>query len=127
MVDEACRRPVFYCCLMHEVGIARNVIEAATAAVPTGGTLTGVTVEIGPLSAVVADSLRFGFEVASQGTPAQNAELVIVEVPLVVHCSTCGDLETADPDLLRCPQCGADATVVSGNETLVTAVRYDEG
>ena len=117
---------MLYCWLMHEVGIARNVIEAAAAAVPDGGTLTGVTVEIGPLSAVVADSLRFGFEIASQGTPAQNAELVIVEVPLVVRCPACGDLESPNPDLLRCPRCGGDATVVSGDETRVTAVRYDE-
>jgi len=112
---------------MHEVGIARNVIEAALAAVPEGGVLTGVTVSIGPLSAVVADSLRFGFEVASADTPARDAELVIVETPLVVHCDTCDeDLESDDPTMLRCPQCGGDVTVVSGSETLVTAVRYDE-
>ncbi len=112
---------------MHEVGIARNIIEAALRAVPDGGTLTGVTVSIGPLSPVVADSLRFGFEVASADTPAAGTELEIVEVPLVVHCDTCGeDLEAADPTLLACPRCAGPITVVSGNETLITAVRYDE-
>jgi hydrogenase nickel incorporation protein HypA/HybF len=112
---------------MHEVGIARNVIEAAQAAVPEGGTLTGVTVSIGPLSAVVADSLRFGFEVASKGTASEGVELEILQTPLVVHCDACGDdLESPDPTVLRCPQCGGDVTVISGDETLVTGVRYDE-
>ncbi|MEN8113654.1 MAG: hydrogenase maturation nickel metallochaperone HypA [Actinomycetota bacterium] len=113
---------------MHEVGIARNVIDAALAAVPESGTLTGVTVSIGPLSAVVADSLQFGFEIASKDTPAEHAELEVVEVPLVVHCDSCStDPAVEDPTLLRCPVCNGAVTVVSGNETLVTSVRYDEG
>jgi hydrogenase nickel incorporation protein HypA/HybF len=112
---------------MHEVGIARNVIQAALEAVPDGGTLTGVTVSIGPFSAVVADSLRFGFEIASQGGPAEGVELDIVETPLVVRCDACdADLPVDDPTLLRCPRCGGTVTIVSGDETLVTAVRYDE-
>ncbi len=112
---------------MHEVGIARNVIEAALGVVPEGGTLTGVTVSIGPLSAVVADSLRFGFEVASKDTPAEGVDLEIVETPLIVHCDACGeDHEIEDAALLGCPDCGGGATVVSGGETAVTSVRYDE-
>lgn len=112
---------------MHEVGIARNVIDAALAAVPEDGTLVGVTVSIGPLSAVVADSLQFGFDIASQGTAAEGAKLEIVEVPLVVNCGACdAELSVHDPALLRCPRCNAEVTVVSGNETLVTSVRYDE-
>jgi hydrogenase nickel incorporation protein HypA/HybF len=112
---------------MHEIGIARNVIEAALNAVPSGGSLTGVTVSIGPLSPVVADSLRFGFEVASPGTPAEGTTLEIIDVPLVVHCDSCDDdLESDDAALLRCPRCGGSVTVVSGNETLVTSVRYEE-
>jgi hydrogenase nickel incorporation protein HypA/HybF len=112
---------------MHEVGIARNVIDAAVAAVPDGGTLSGVTVSVGPMSGVVPDSLRFGFEVASAGTPAEGAELEIVEVPLVTHCNACGaESETDDVAVLRCPQCTGTVTVVSGNEILVTSVRYTE-
>ncbi len=112
---------------MHEVGIARSVIDAAVDAVPEGGTLSGVTVTIGPMSGVVADSLQFGFEVASKGTPAEGAELEIVEVPLIVHCDTCdADSEIDDVAVLRCPECAGTVTVVSGNETLVTSVRYAE-
>ena len=112
---------------MHEVGIARSVIDAALAAVPEGGTLSGVTVSVGPMSGVVADSLRFGFEVASTGTPAEDAELEIVEVPLVTRCDACGtDSETDDVAVLRCPECAGTVTVVSGNEVLVTSVRYAE-
>ncbi len=113
--------------LMHEVGIARSVIDAAIAAVPEGGTLSGVTVSIGPMSGVVADSLQFGFEVASKDTPAEGADLEIVEVPLELLCSACeSNFETEDAAILRCPTCGGPADVISGNATLVTAVRYSE-
>jgi hydrogenase nickel incorporation protein HypA/HybF len=112
---------------MHEVGIARSVIDAALEAVPEGGTLSGVTVTIGPMSGVVADSLQFGFEVASKATPAEGSDLEIVEVPLVVHCDACdADFESDDPAVLRCPQCAGVATIVSGNDVLVTSVRYAE-
>lgn len=112
---------------MHEVGIARSVIDAALAAVPDGATLSGVTVAIGPMSGVVADSLQFGFEVASVGTEAEGTELEIVEVPLTLHCDACdADFETDEVAVLRCPQCGGNARVIAGNETLVTAVRYSE-
>ena len=112
---------------MHEVGIARSVIDAAIEAVPEGGILSGITVTLGPMSGVVADSLQFGFEVASKGTPAEGADLQIVEVPLVIHCDACdADHEITDVAVLRCPTCEGAVTVVSGNETLVTSVRYAE-
>lgn len=112
---------------MHEVGIARSVIDAALAAVPEGATLSGVTVTIGPMSGVVADSLQFGFEVASKGTEAEGTELEIVEVPLKLHCEACdADFETDEAAVLRCPRCAGNAQVIAGNETLVTAVRYSE-
>jgi hydrogenase nickel incorporation protein HypA/HybF len=113
---------------MHEVGIARSIIDSALDAVPEGGTLTGVTVSVGPLSAVSADALRFGFEVASKETPAEQATLEVLEVPLVVRCESCGtDSTIEEPTLLRCPVCDGDVTVVSGHETLMTSIRYDDG
>jgi Zn finger protein HypA/HybF involved in hydrogenase expression len=36
------------------------------------------------------------------------------------------DSETDDIAVLRCPECAGMVTVVSGNETLVTSVRYAE-
>lgn len=112
---------------MHEVGIARSVIDAAISALPAGATLSGVTVAIGPMSGVVADSLQFGFEVASKGTTAEGAELEIVEVPLELRCPTCEiDFEVEDVALVRCPLCDGPADILSGNATLVTSVRYSE-
>ena len=91
---------------------------------PTVLTLGWISMMI--LGVLVALS-QFGFEVASKGTPAEDAELEIVEVPLVVHCDICDtDSETGDSALLRCPKCAGQVTVVSGNETLVTSVRYAE-
>ena len=54
-------------------------------------------------------------------------ELEIVEVPLVTRCNACGtESETDDVAVLRCPECAGTVAVVSGNEVLVTSVRYAE-
>lgn len=63
---------------MHELSITRNVV-AIVSERAVGQRVTRVRLEIGRLSAVVPDSIRFCFEICAQGTPLEGAELEIVE------------------------------------------------
>jgi len=49
---------------VHELAIAQGVIDTVTQRLP-GATITGVCLEIGALSGVVADSLLFCFDLAT--------------------------------------------------------------
>ena len=63
---------------MHELSITRNVV-AIVSERAVGQRVTRVRLEIGRLSAVVPDSIRFCFDICAQGTPLEGAELEIVE------------------------------------------------
>jgi hydrogenase nickel incorporation protein HypA/HybF len=63
---------------VHELSITRNVV-AIVSERAEGQRVTRVRLEIGRLSAVVPDSIRFCFDICAQGTPLAGAELEIVE------------------------------------------------
>ena len=63
---------------MHELSITRNVVAIVTERAQ-GQRVTRVRLEIGRLSAVVPDSIRFCFDICAQGTPLEGAELEIIE------------------------------------------------
>lgn len=65
---------------MHELAIVEGVIDTVTERLPEAK-ITCVRLEIGALSGVVADALRFSFELATEGTSLQGADLEITEVP----------------------------------------------
>jgi hydrogenase nickel incorporation protein HypA/HybF len=66
--------------IVHEFGIANEAIEICVGA-SGDARITRVVLEIGKLSAVLPDAVRFCFDAASEGTVAQGAELEIIEVP----------------------------------------------
>ena len=57
---------------MHELAIAEGVVDTVTQRLP-GARITSVHLEIGALSGVVADSIRFCFDLATEGTSTARA------------------------------------------------------
>jgi len=111
---------------MHEMGIAMQIIEIATASIPDdmqGAKVARVNLKVGKLSAVVPDSLRFCFEIAAQNTPLGEAELNIEEVPVVIHCGDCNTRWTIDEPIFTCRKCNSGAIkVVSGRELDIDSI-----
>jgi hydrogenase nickel incorporation protein HypA/HybF len=107
---------------MHELAIAESVVEAVTGRLP-GTRITCVHLEIGALSGVVAGSLRFCFELATEGTSLAGASLEITEQPGRCHCRTCGRDFCPDDSLLLCPCGSADAEVLAGQDLKIASVR----
>ncbi len=114
---------------MHELGIARSLIDVALTAMAERGTgrpATALQVEIGRFTSVVPDSLRFYFEILARDTLLEEAELRISSIPLRTRCRTCS-LES-EPDLpsLLCSRCGGRAEIVSGRELRLVSVDVPE-
>lgn len=74
---------------MHELGITRNVVAICSERA-AGNRVLRVTLEIGTLSAVMPDALRFCFDVCAKGTPLEGALLDVVEIPGRARCEDCG-------------------------------------
>jgi hydrogenase nickel incorporation protein HypA/HybF len=114
---------------MHELSICESLIEIALAAMKEQGVsrhAASLTVEIGRLTAVVPDSLRFYFGILSQGTPLQSAELRIKSVVLRTRCRSC--LLETEPDFptLACFQCGTPVEILSGRELRLVSIDVPE-
>ena len=73
---------------MHEYGITESVVTAVTERMP-GVPIACVRLEIGSLSGVSADSVRFYFGPASEGTSLEGARLEISEVAARCRCDSC--------------------------------------
>ncbi len=111
---------------MHELSIAMSMIEMATekAADMGGAKVYALHLKLGQLSGVVKDALLFSWDAACEGTPLAGSQLVIEDVPVVVHCSVCRAERTL-PSIQNffCPVCNASATeIVKGKELEVTAM-----
>lgn len=74
---------------MHEMSITRNIV-AIVSEHARDRKVTRVRLEIGTLSAVIPEAVRFCFDVVSKGTVLENAMLEIVEIPGRARCRACG-------------------------------------
>ena len=107
---------------MHELAIAEGLVDAVTRRLP-GTKIAEVRLEIGALSGVVADSLRFCFDLATEGTTLEGAQLQITEPGIRCECRTCGEEFAPDGPILLCPCGSADVTVLSGQQLTITSVK----
>lgn len=106
---------------MHELAIAESVISAVLER--TGDVeVTAVRLEIGALSGVTSDALRFCFELAADGTPLAGAALEISEPAGLAHCDHCG-ADFAVSDLILLCTCGsANVKVINGEQLKILSV-----
>lgn len=75
---------------MHELGVTRNIVAIVTEQAGDKK-VNRVLLEIGKLSAIMPDAIRFCFDVVSKNTPLENATLQINEIPGLAKCQVCGE------------------------------------
>ena len=113
---------------MHELSVCLSLLEqvGTIAAQNQSQRVTRIELRVGPLSGIESELLRNAWPLASAGTIAVDAELVIEEAAVVVRCSAC-NLETpARPNKLVCGQCGDFRTrLVSGDEMILQRVELE--
>jgi hydrogenase nickel incorporation protein HypA/HybF len=111
---------------VHELSIAEAVLGIVDRHA-RGRRVTRVELRVGHLRQVVPDALEFAFELVSQGTAAEGAELVMEEVPASAICKGCGSRSTLRAFPAQCPECRTfDVEVTGGDELLVDALELDE-
>ena len=113
---------------MHELAICQSLMDQveAIAVERNAISVTSIVVGIGPLSGVEVQLLKHAYPVASAGTIAENAELVIEQLPVKVKCNQCGYESEALANKLSCQQCGDwRTTLVSGDELLLMSVELE--
>jgi hydrogenase nickel incorporation protein HypA/HybF len=91
-----------------------------------------IQLEIGELTFLGVEQMKFAYEVLSEETILKDAELCIEEQKAVVKCDECGyegGIEYEDdysyhlnfPKLL-CPVCNGHVTIISGRECMISKI-----
>lgn len=109
---------------MHEMALAESVIRIVdqTARKHAAGVRT-VWLEIGRLSHVEPEALRFAFDVVKRDGPAHDARLEIVATEGAAWCMKCSELVTLARLGDACPRCGSyQLQVTAGDEMRVKEI-----
>lgn len=105
---------------MHEVWLCTRILEIIQqkAMEQKAGRVKKIVLEIGLLAAVDSSSLKFSFDVLTQGTLAESAELVILEIPGEALCESCQKRVPLRQYYDECEACGSHSLKVTQGEEL---------
>lgn len=114
---------------MHELSLAENLIQLVeqTARREAAARVRAVVVEIGELSAVEVDALRFAFDAVKRGGLAAQAQLELIPIPGRGRCQDCA-AEVPMPVLYAaCSACGScRVDILSGRELRVRDILIED-
>ncbi|MBD1545467.1 hydrogenase maturation nickel metallochaperone HypA [Roseibium aggregatum] len=105
---------------MHEMSICESILGLLRdqAQAQDFSKVERVCLEIGPLSGVEIEALKFGFDVVMRDTLADGARLEIIETPGTAWCMPCGQSVAIEERFDACPLCGSHQLQVTGGEEL---------
>ena len=108
---------------MHEISLVQGLFHQLEELAKENGSskITCVTMGIGPLSGVVIDSFRFGFDILSAENDLVRGAKLVVEIPPVTYtCTECGYKETMTGKRPgECFKCGELFLIHKGGEELI--------
>jgi hydrogenase nickel incorporation protein HypA/HybF len=106
---------------MHELAITESVVMSVSERFGDARVLR-VLLQIGKLSGVVPDAVRFCFDVCARGTTLEGATLEIDEIPALARCHDCGAAVELESFFGLC-RCGSvSLEMLSGQELKVREV-----
>ncbi len=118
---------------MHEYSTAVGIVETICDVARKNNAKRIIKVElvVGQFTMLNGEQLTFAFEIASQGTLAEGAEVIISEQKGQIECKDCkykGDIKKKDEEvdhlvvdltnIFECPKCKSNNTDISGGRDI---------
>ncbi len=112
---------------MHEMALAESVLQIIEdCSIQQRFTrVKSIRLEIGALSAVVPDALRFCFDAVTRGSIAQGAQLEIINIPGSGWCTQCEHSVPMQERYSTCPRCLGFLQPSGGMEMRVKDLEVD--
>lgn len=114
---------------MHELPITQSICDIACREAERVGARKVCTIRIkmGAYMDYVPVIIQEYFNVVSEGTLAEGAQLEIETVPAVLRCPDCGGESPMEQHRLRCPLCGSRRVkLVSGKEFYIDSMEVED-
>ena len=105
---------------MHELSLCESILLVLEQQAKTQqySKVKTVWLEIGALSGVEIEALRFSFDVVVQGSIADQAKLEIIEVPGQAWCMPCSRNVLVQQLYDLCPHCGSHQLQVNSGDQM---------
>ncbi len=113
---------------MHEISLCEGILQVLKeSAISQNYTkVKTVWLEIGQLSCVELDAMRFGFDVVMCDSLADKAKLEIIEVPGEAWCMKCSRTVQVNKRFDACPDCESyQLQVVSGDQMRIKELEVE--
>jgi hydrogenase nickel incorporation protein HypA/HybF len=121
---------------MHELSMAEAIVNTVldVAEKNNAEEIMEVTLEIGQLTMLNPEQLKFLLDVLSEDTLLENSEIIIEDIPVEIKCRNCeftGLANTDDSDhyltIVLCPQCEKkDLEILKGRECNVKTIKIEK-
>ena len=105
---------------MHEMSLCESILQVLEqqAVAQQYQKVRTVWLEIGALSSVEVEALRFSFDVVMQGSLAEHAQLEIIDVPGQAWCMPCARNVAVEQLYDVCPHCGSHQLQVNSGDQM---------
>jgi hydrogenase nickel incorporation protein HypA/HybF len=110
---------------MHELSIARNIIAIASeqAKIYKLSIIDEVEIEVGKLSGVEIEALKFVLEIEVKDTILENSRTIFTVIPGLACCLNCSNKFMTDSFFAQCPDCkGFNIQIIHGQELRVKSL-----
>jgi hydrogenase nickel incorporation protein HypA/HybF len=122
---------------MHELSMADAIVKTVidVAEKNQAEEILEVTIEVGKLTMLNPEQLRFLLDVLGENTLLEGAKIIIEEIPVEIKCHSCGHTGSTNPDddsdhymmIVKCPQCDErNLEIVKGQECNVKNIRIEK-
>ncbi len=112
---------------MHELMVTQNVLDIALKQVSGGQKITALYLVVGKLSSMIDESVQFYWDIISEGTAAQGAQLHFRRIPANMQCVDCHQEYQLGGDDFTCPYCRSSSVrLISGDEFYLQAIDVEE-
>jgi len=105
---------------MHEMSLCEGVLRILEDHAKRQGfqRVKTVWLEIGALSGVEPEAMRFSFDAVTHGSLADGAALAIIDIPGRAWCMQCAKSVTVSQRYDACPDCGSYQLQVTGGDEM---------
>lgn len=93
---------------MHELAITQELVALAQSQALAHGArrISSLTIEVGTLSGVIAESMAFCYDSCTTGTILEGSKLKIVSIAALGWCPDCNQQREMNAASLACIECG---------------------
>ncbi|HFB66581.1 MAG TPA: hydrogenase maturation nickel metallochaperone HypA [Aeromonadales bacterium] len=113
---------------MHEMSLCEGILQVLESESKRQGfkQVQNVWLEIGALAGVEKEALLFSFDVVTKNSIAEQAKLIIVDIPGTAWCMQCSKSVAVNQRFDQCPDCGSyQLQITSGEEMKIKELEVD--